>query len=135
MAISPTQALTNLFGNAWKYTGKTAEAYIEFGSCRKNGKKVFFIRDNGAGFSMKQADRLFMPFQRSHSESEFSGTGIGLPIVQRVINRHDGKIWAEGERPAREPFFILSWVHDGDARLPPKYVVKMPKREQGRPLS
>ena len=89
--------LTNLLGNAWKYTGKTAEAYIEFGSCQKNGKKIFFIRDNGAGFPMEQVDRLFEPFQRLHSESEFSGTGIGLPIVQRVINRHGGKIWAEGE--------------------------------------
>ncbi len=89
--------LTNLLGNAWKYTGKIAEAYIEFGSCRRNGGKVFFIRDNGAGFPMEQADSLFKPFQRLHSESEFSGTGIGLPIVQRVINRHGGEIWAEGE--------------------------------------
>ncbi len=88
--------LTNLFGNAWKYTGKTAEAYIEFGSCQKKGKRVFFIRDNGAGFPMEQADRLFKPFQRLHSESEFTGTGVGLPIVERVIKRHGGEIWAEG---------------------------------------
>ena len=89
--------LTNLLGNAWKYTAKTAEAYVEFGSCQKNEKKIFFIRDNGAGFPMEQVDRLFEPFQRLHSEREFSGTGIGLPIVQRVINRHGGEIWAEGE--------------------------------------
>jgi len=90
-------ALTNLISNALKYTSKTTGAHVEFGSYQKNGKKVFFIRDNGAGFPMEQADRLFQPFQRLHSESEFSGTGIGLPIVERVIKRHGGEIWAEGE--------------------------------------
>ncbi len=90
-------ALTNLIGNAWKYTDKTVEARVEFGSCRKNGKEVFFVRDNGAGFSMDQVYRLFQPFQRLHSESEFTGMGIGLPIVHRVISRHGGEIWGEGE--------------------------------------
>ncbi len=92
-----TIALKNLFRNAWKYTSKEAKAYIEVGSCEQFGKHTFFIRDNGVGFSMEQADRLFQPFQRLHSDSEFPGTGIGLAIVQRVINRHGGKIWAESE--------------------------------------
>lgn len=90
-------ALTNLLGNAWKYTGKTSKPRIEFGSYNKDNEIIFFIRDNGAGFSMEYADKLFKPFQRLHSESEFSGTGVGLPIVQRVINRHGGRIWAEAE--------------------------------------
>jgi len=90
-------ALTNLLGNAWKYTAKNAVARVEFDSFQKNNEKIFFIRDNGAGFSAKLADRMFKPFQRLHSESEFSGTGIGLPIAQRVINRHGGEIWAEGD--------------------------------------
>jgi len=90
-------ALTNLIGNAWKYTGKTADARIIFDRYREKGEQIFFVRDNGAGFLMEQADRLFMVFQRLHGENEFPGTGIGLPIVQRVINRHGGKIWAEAE--------------------------------------
>jgi PAS domain S-box-containing protein len=88
-------ALNNLLGNAWKYTGKAEQPRIEFGAAEKEGERVFFIRDNGAGFSMKQAGKLFTPFQRLHTESEFPGTGIGLAIVQRVINRHGGRIWAE----------------------------------------
>jgi len=89
-------ALTNLLGNAWKYTGKTSDAKIEFGQLRHNGQKVFYVRDNGAGFDMAYADRLLTPFQRLHPASEFPGTGIGLSTVRRIIGRHDGKIWAEG---------------------------------------
>ncbi len=98
-------ALTNLFSNAWKYTGKTTNPKIEFGCYQEptgtelmaRNTSVFFIKDNGAGFPKAQTDRLFKPFQRLHSEKEFPGTGIGLAIVQRVINRHGGKIWITGE--------------------------------------
>ncbi|MBM9603037.1 PAS domain S-box protein [Desulfopila inferna] len=99
-------ALANLLNNAWKYTGKKAEANIEFGSCQKNGKMVFFLRDNGTGFPMEQAHRLFQPFQRLHSESGFPGTGIGLSIVHRVIKRHGGEIWAEGEIDKEAVFYF-----------------------------
>ena len=90
-------ALDNLLRNAWKFTGKRPKALIEFGKTENKGKEAFFVRDNGAGFNMKQADRLFTIFQRLHSESEFEGTGIGLATAQRIIMRHGGEIWAEGE--------------------------------------
>lgn len=92
-----TIALTNLIGNAWKYTLKTKDPEIEFGCLEKNGQRVFFVRDNGAGFDMKQADRLFVPFRRLHAEREFSGTGVGLATVARIVSRHGGRIWAEAE--------------------------------------
>ena len=89
-------ALTNLLGNAWKFTGKTADARIELGEILESGHPVYFIRDNGAGFDMAYADKLFEVFQRLHTVAEFEGTGIGLATVQRVIRRHGGRIWAEG---------------------------------------
>jgi PAS domain S-box-containing protein len=90
-------ALTNLFENAWKFTGKTAEPRIEFGTTEDNGKVVYFVRDNGAGFDMIYADKLFKPFQRLHSVTEFPGTGIGLASVQRIIQRHSGRVWADAK--------------------------------------
>lgn len=86
-------ALENLLGNAWKYSARTAGACIEFGST-SDGE--FFIRDNGCGFDMAQADRLFTPFQRLHREGEFEGSGIGLATVQRIVHRHGGQIRAQG---------------------------------------
>jgi PAS domain S-box-containing protein len=89
--------LENLLDNAWKFTGKEAHPRIEFGTTVRDGKTACFIRDNGVGFDMAYVDKLFGAFQRLHTSHEFSGTGIGLATVKRIINRHNGQIWAEGE--------------------------------------
>lgn len=88
--------LENLLGNAWKFTGKKEGATIEFGATEAGGTAAYFVRDNGAGFDMTYADKLFATFQRLHLEKEFPGTGIGLSLVQRIIRRHGGSVWAEG---------------------------------------
>ena len=90
-------ALENLLNNSWKFTSKRKEAMIEFGWMSAGGRTVYFVKDDGAGFEMKYVDRLFGAFQRLHSTSEFPGTGIGLATVRRVITRHGGEVWAEGE--------------------------------------
>lgn len=89
--------LNNLLCNAWKFTSKVPSASIEFGMKEIEGSKVFYLCDNGAGFNMKYADKLFVPFQRLHSNDEFQGSGIGLAIVSRIVHRHSGKIWAKGD--------------------------------------
>ncbi len=89
--------LTNLLGNAWKFTSKTAKAKIEFGARQEDGQTVFFVRDNGPGFDPGHKAKLFMPFHRLHSEVEFEGTGIGLAIVERIIKAHGGMVWCEGD--------------------------------------
>jgi PAS domain S-box-containing protein len=101
-----TVALTNLLSNAWKYTQKEPQALIEVGSCLQHGSVTFFVKDNGAGFDMEQAHRLFKPFQRLHAEKEFAGTGIGLVIVERVISKHGGRIWAESAPGNGTTFFF-----------------------------
>jgi PAS domain S-box-containing protein len=90
-------AISNLIGNAWKYSSKTQNALIEFGAMEKDGHQVYYVRDNGTGFNMAFAGKLFEPFRRFHSETEFPGTGIGLAIVKRVVEKHGGAIWAESE--------------------------------------
>ena len=93
-----TIVLENLLGNAWKFTGKAADGRIEVSRHRNGGTEdVFAIRDNGAGFDMAYADKLFGAFQRLHLDTDFEGTGIGLVTVQRIVSRHGGRVWAEGE--------------------------------------
>jgi signal transduction histidine kinase len=99
-------AFENLIGNAWKFTAGTPDATVTFGSSSQNGKTVYFLRDNGAGFDMQYVDRLFTAFQRLHGEREFKGSGIGLATVSRIIRRHHGSIWAEGEPGKGAAFFF-----------------------------
>ena len=107
--------LVNLLGNAWKFTAKQPAATIEVGREERDSDTVFFIRDNGAGFDMAYAAKLFAPFQRLHAETEFEGTGIGLATVQRVVNRHGGRIWAEAT-PGHGATFLFTL---GDPTPPP----------------
>jgi light-regulated signal transduction histidine kinase (bacteriophytochrome) len=88
--------LQNLLDNAWKFTSKHPKTRIEFGVTEQEGKKVYFVRDDGAGFDMRYVDKLFGTFQRIHGVDEFPGNGVGLAIIQRIIHHHGGQVWAEG---------------------------------------
>jgi len=100
------QVFINLVSNAFKYTGKKVEAVIEIGSYYENGFCTFYIKDNGAGFDMHYYDKLFGVFQRLHSSNEFEGTGVGLAIIQRIIAKHGGQVWAEGKVDEGACFYI-----------------------------
>jgi len=98
--------IENLIGNAWKYSGEKESSVIEFGTTLVGGRTACFVRDNGAGFDMAKSGKLFVPFQRLHDKTEFAGFGIGLATVQRIIQRHGGRIWAEGEPDKGATFYF-----------------------------
>jgi PAS domain S-box-containing protein len=98
--------LDNLFENAWKFSSKTPETIIEFGTIQRDGQQTYFVRDNGVGFDMTYVDKLFKPFQRLHSTGEFPGTGIGLASAQRIVQRHGGQVWAEGKTGEGATFYF-----------------------------
>jgi light-regulated signal transduction histidine kinase (bacteriophytochrome) len=116
--------MQNLLENSWKFTRKHATTRIEFGVENRPEGPVVFLRDDGAGFDMRDAARLFHPFQRLHKETDFEGTGIGLATVERIIRRHGGRIWAEGEiEHGATFFFTLPKEPDGERqarRRPPQ---------------
>ena len=109
--------LQNLLGNAWKFTGKIQRAHVELGITTREGQRAFYVRDDGAGFDTKYAGKLFQPFQRLHDSDEFPGLGVGLATARRIIQRHGGKIWAEGEAGKGATFyFTLEGGEEGKVR-------------------
>jgi signal transduction histidine kinase len=118
--------LENLLGNAWKFTSKKSEGYIEVGSFRNPaGGRICFVRDNGAGFDMQYAGKLFGTFQRMHGEDEFPGTGVGLATVRRIINRHGGRIWAEAA-PDQGATFFFTLEHYEQTQAAADEIIKKP---------
>jgi light-regulated signal transduction histidine kinase (bacteriophytochrome) len=99
-------AVENLLDNAWKYTARTAQPHVQFGCEMRGNEPVYFVRDNGVGFDMAYASKLFIPFQRLHTEAQFAGTGIGLVTVQRIIARHGGRIWADAQTERGATFYF-----------------------------
>jgi two-component system sensor histidine kinase/response regulator len=111
--------LENLLANAWKFTSKVTAGCIEFGLLQAEGQSTYFVRDNGAGFDMADAHRLFGPFQRLHLTSEFPGTGIGLATVRRIIHRHGGTIWADST-PGQGACFYFTLSQSPPQAVPPE---------------
>jgi len=100
-------ALEHLLGNAWKFTSKVPHAKIEFGQVDSADERPFYVRDNGSGFNMKYANKLFGAFQRLHAPGEFDGNGVGLAMVQRIISRHNGRIWASSAIGQGTTFYFV----------------------------
>jgi len=98
--------LGNLLGNAWKHTARREEAVIEFGETEAEGKQAYFVRDNGAGFDMAHADKLFKPFQHLPGTEEFAGIGVGIATAERIVRRHGGRVWAEGKPGEGATFYF-----------------------------
>ncbi len=111
--------LENLVRNAWKYTSQHETARIEFGLEKKNGRTVYFVRDDGVGFDPRSTDRLFQPFQRLHSSAEFPGNGVGLATVQRIVRRHRGEVWAQGEVEKGATFYFYLGQQEGSSGVLP----------------
>jgi light-regulated signal transduction histidine kinase (bacteriophytochrome) len=106
-----TQVIVNLLGNAIKYSSKKDHPRVEIGSYKEKDMHVYYIKDNGTGFDMAYYDKLFGIFQRLHSPSEFEGTGVGLAIVQRIVNRHQGRVWAEAVPDEGATFYFSLPIH------------------------
>ena len=121
-AVLLGQVFTNLLSNAIKFSSKQAHPIIEIGSCERNGEPAIFVRDNGAGFDPRYADKLFGVFQRLHRQDEFSGTGIGLATVQRIIHRHGGRIWAESA-PGQGATFFFTLPCSAKSVAQPEYLM------------
>ena len=109
--------MTNLLNNAWKYSSRQSQARIEFGVNMDGPTPVYFVKDNGAGFDMEKVDQLFRVFRRLHDPAQFSGTGVGLATVQRIVVRHGGRIWAEAEPGRGATFFFTLQPAPSDSTI------------------